>query len=312
MRAAKRISAATVACLLIGSRASAQDFGFIDSNGLPAMTPGAQFFATPSARPIPNGRFAAGLRSSLLLEPISGSQPSPDPEGTDTAVVSTLWLQEILFGVGLGAGIDVALALPVHLLQSGQALTGAGIGDGLAPIALGDVRLGLGVGVPLGAASIRPYGTIFLPTGQEQEFAGERLPRGDLGVAVAVDARAWTFGGSLAVRVRELSELSNVRWSSQGLLTLGARYLWTPEFDTCLELALSPTLSGQPEPTSGSAGYLLPAELLVGGHHRTESLALGVFGGTGLPLSIAPGTGALVRGPTSPILRLGVDIGLTF
>jgi hypothetical protein len=309
---AQLIAAASLACLLTGAGADAQEFGYIDANALPASAPGAPFFAIPHSRPTPSGQWSAGLRSSVLLEPISGSQPSPDPQGTDTAVVSCLWLQELALAVGVGAGIDVSLALPIHLLQSGQGLTGAGIGDGLDPIAVGDVRLGVGVGLPLGDWSLRPFGAVYLPTGQEQEFAGERLPRGDLGVAVSVDAKSWTYSGAVAARLREASTLSNVGWSSQAILTLGARYLWSPYLDTSLEVALLPTLGPQPEPMSGSAGVLLPAEVLLGAHHRKGSLALGVFAGTGLPLSVAPVTGGLVRGPTSPILRAGVEIGTTF
>ena len=300
------------ATLLVSARAPAQEFGSIDANALPAPGPTASFFSIPSAEAWQGGTFAAALRSSVLLEPISGSQPSPDPEGTDTAVVSCLWLQEVTVAFGLGAGIDLSLALPIHLLQSGQGLTGVGIGDALDPFAFGDLRLGLGVGIPFDTWSLRPFGTVYLPTGQEREFAGERLPRGDLGVAAAVDMEAWTFSGSLAVRLREQSELSNLRWSSQAVLALGTRYTWTPEFDTNLEFVLAPTLTEQPEPSSGAAGYLLPAEVLVGAHHRKDALVLGAFAGTGLPFSVASGTGSLVRGPTSPTLRIGVEVGMTF
>jgi hypothetical protein len=312
VRAAKTPSLAALGFLVWGSVARAQDFGYIDSNGLPAAGPVAPFFSQPSAHALPGGRFASALRSSVLLEPISGSQPSPDPEGTDTSVVSCLWLQEVLVGVGLGAGIDVALALPIHLVQSGQGLTGPGVGERIEPFAFGDVRLGLGVGFELGAWALRPFGTVYLPTGQEQDFAGERMPRGDLGVTLGLDHQAWTFSGSLAGRIRETSELSNVRWASQIVLGLAARYAWTPKLDTNVELSLAPTLVGQPEPTSGAPGYLFPAEVLLGLHYRTEPVILGLFGGTGLPLSVQPETGALTRGPTSPTLRVGVEIGAEF
>jgi hypothetical protein len=159
---------------------------------------------------------------------------------------------------------------------------------------------------------LRPFATVYLPTGSEQNFAGERMPRGDIGLAVAVLHEAWTFSGSVAGRIRETTEISNVRWTSQIVLGLGARYAWTQSFDTNLELVLAPTLAQQPEPTSGGPGYLLPAEALLGAHYRTESVTLGLFGGTGLPLSVEPVTGALVRGPTSPTLRIGVEVGHTF
>lgn len=312
MRAAKTPSLAALGLLFWGSVADAQDFGYIDSNGLPAAGPVAPFFSQPSTHALAGGQFASALRSSVLFEPISGSQPSPDLEGTDTSVVSCLWLQEILVGVGLGAGIDVTLALPIHLVQSGQGLTGPGVGGRLEPFAFGDVRFGLGVGFELGAWALRPFGTVYLPTGQEQDFAGERLPRGDVGFALSRDHQAWTFSGSLAGRIRETSEISNLRWTSQIVLALAARYAWTPKFDTNLELSLAPTLASQPEPTSGSSGYPFPAEALLGLHYRTEPVILGLFGGTGLPFSLEPGTGALVRGPTSPTLRVGAEIGATF
>jgi len=292
--------------------AAAQEFGYIDANGLPAPGPGQAFFAVAGPSTLEAGRFGASLRSSLLLEPISGSQPSPAPSGTDTAVVSWLWLQELQLGVGLGKGVDVSLALPVHLPQEGQRLTGAGIGGQLAPVALGDLRLGVGAAFDVGRWKVGPRATVYLPTGQEQEFAGERLPRADLGLVATCDVEAWHFGGSLFGRIRERSEIGNTRWASQVALALGARYDWTPEWDTGIELMVMPTLTEQPTPPSGSAGYVLPAEALIGGHYRGQHLLLGAFIGTGLPLSLASASETPTRGLTSPRLRLGVEVGTTF
>ena len=294
------------------SPAQAQEFGYIDANGLPAAGPAQSFFVIPGPSALGAGEFGAALRSSVLAGPISGTQPSPSPEGTDTAVVSWLWLQELQLAVGLGRGVDVSLALPVHLLQAGQALTGVGVGDGLAPIALGDLRLGVGAAFRVGAWTIGPRGTVYLPTGQEQEFAGERLPRGDLGIAASLDAGDWHFGGSLFARVRETSEIGNTRWAPQAALALGARYSWSPEWDAGLEVIALPTLAEQPTPQSGSAGYLLPAEVLLGTHHRGEKWIVGAFIGTGLPVSAASVTESPTRGPTSPLLRLGIELGTSF
>lgn len=290
---------------------SPADFGYIDANGLPAPGGAAPFFVVPSAVSLEAGRFAAGLRSSVLAEPISGSQPSPSPAGTDTSVVSVLAVHEVLLGVGVGGGFDFSLALPVHLPQTGQGLTGVGVGDALAPVALGDLRIGVGWALELGAWSLRPQGTVYLPTGQETEFAGERLPRGDLAVAASVDLDAWMIGASAGARLRETSEIGNLRWSSQLLLALGARYDWTDAVDTSLELVLAPTLGGQPTPTEGAPASFFPAEVLLGLHYRNEPLSFGLFGGTGLPLSV-PSGGGLERGPTSPLVRVGLELRAAF
>lgn len=305
------LAALTLAILILARPARAQDFGYIDANGLPAAGPAQPFFAVPSARTLGPAEFAVAWRSSLLVQPISGAQPSPDPDGTDTAVVADLWLQEFLLGVGLGAGIDVSLALPVHL-QSGQGLTGVGIGEELAPVALGDLRIGVGAGWRVGAWTIGPRVTVYLPVGQEEEFAGERLPRGDLGMTASLPMGPWTLAGALFARLRETSQLGNTRWSTQAVLSLGARYAWTPSWDTGLEFVAAPTLSDQPAPPSGSSGYLLPAEMLLGAHYRASPVLLGAFVGTGLPLSVASHSGTLTRGPTSPLLRIGIEIGATF
>jgi hypothetical protein len=296
----------------VASPAGAQDFGYIDANGLPAAGPAQAFFVVPGPSSLEAGRFGAAFRSSVLARPISATQPSPSAEGTDTAVVSWLWLQELQLAVGLGHGIDVSLALPVHLLQSGQALTGVGIGDALAPIALGDLRLGVGAAFRAGAWTIGPRGVVYLPTGQEEDFAGERLPRGDLGLAASLDAGSWHFGGSVFARIRETSEIGNTRWAPQAALALAARYAWSPQWDASLELLALPTLTEQPTPPSGSAGYLLPAEVLLGTRYRSEALVLGGFIGTGLPMSSASVTGSPTRGPTSPLLRIGIEIGTSF
>jgi len=294
------------------ARAQADAFGYIDANGLPAPGPGTPFFAVPSPTSAEPGRFAAALRSTVLIEPISGAQPSPDPEGTDTSVVSFLWLQEVLLSVGLGAGVDLTFGLPIHAPQAGQGLTGIGVGEALAPAALGDLRLGVGVEIPIGDFVLRPQGTAFLPTGQERDFAGERLPRGDLGVAAALTHRAFTFAGSLGVRLRETSTISNTRWSSQLLVAMGGLYAWSPKVDTTLELLVAPALGGQPQPESGSAGFLFPVETVLGAHYKSDPIVCGLFVGTGLPFSVAPGGGGATRAPTSPTLRIGVEIGASF
>lgn len=319
MRPCLRRGAGALALAMVGvgvgfmaSPAGAQEFGYIDANGLPAAGPAQAFFTVPGPSALEAGRFGAAFRSSVLARPISATQPSPSAAGTDTAVVSWLWLQELQLAVGLGHGVDVSLALPVHLLQSGQALTGVGIGDELAPIALGDLRLGVGAAFRAGAWTIGPRGVVYLPTGQEEEFAGERLPRGDLGIAASLDAGDWHFGGSVFARIRETSEIGNTRWAPQAALALGARYAWNLNWDAGLELLALPTLTEQPAPPSGSAGYLLPAEVLLGTHYRSEALVLGGFIGTGLPVSSASVTGNPTRGPTSPLLRIGIELGTSF
>jgi len=301
-----------LAAVLWLAPAAAQDFGSIDANGLPASGPAEDFFAVPSARSLHTLEVAAALRSTVLWEPISGAQPSPDPNGTNTAVVSALWLQEVLLGVGVGAGVELSLGLPIHALQSGQALSGVGIGDELAPVAIGDLRLGIDTEFTSGALRWGPRGLLYLPTGQEAEFAGERLPRGDVGLAAALGVEKWLFAGSLAARIRESSQVGNTRWLSQAVVALGARYAWSPAWDTSVELVLAPTLGEQPAPPSGNAGYLLPAEGLLGAHFRAQRFVVGAFVGTGLPASVASGSDRVARGPTSPLLRAGLEISVTF
>ena len=255
------------------------------------------------------GRVSAGLRTSYLLQPVGGSQPSPTPTGTATAVVKHLFLAEALASVGVTAGLDVGLAVPLHVYQTGIGLTGIGIGDELAQTALGDPRLTFGYQFALPFA-LRSYATGYLPLGDPTNFAGERSFRVELGTAAAWQLGDVELEADLALRLRETSTLTLTTWGPQLRLGLAAAYSLTEELFLTAECTLAPTLTAQPPSPDPPSGYLLPAEVLSSLRYQSGSWTVAGLAGTGLPLSIpagqSPGAG-LRRGPTSPLLRLALE-----
>lgn len=310
-----RLSLLPVLVALLAKPAWAQSFGGIDANGLPASASPSPYFALPASRGLEAGDISVGLRTSLLLRPLTGNQPSPSASGTSTDVLSWLVLGEVLGAVGLGAGFDLALALPLHVAQAGQGLTGIGVGAAPSSAAFGDPRVTLGYQIPWREADLRLFSTLFVPFGQEQDFAGERMVRGDFGASVDAAAGDLHLGASVAFRARESSEIGDTRWASQVILGLAVRTR-LEGVDWSLETVLSPTLVEQPTPLGGRPGYLLPAEVILGAQLDAGPVRLGVFGGTGIPLTLLPrqdgGGGGFARGPTSPTLRLGIDARAKF
>ncbi len=291
-----------------------QDFGSIDSNGLPApATPGTFQTLQPATTP-GQGAISLGVRSSLLLRPISGSQPSPSPAGTTSDVVSLVLLEELLVGAGITEGLDVGFAFPLHVFQQGQGLAPIGVGEPISAFAGGDPRLSLGVQWPL-PVFVRSYLTAFLPLGSPSDFSGERAPRVELGTSLELDFNRVTLGFDLAVRAREVSEISLTRWGPQLRWGTGAAYRLTQRTTMLAELQLAPTLIEQLANRSEAPGYLLPAEIALGIAYELQGWKFAGLLGTGLPFSI-PSEQSLAlgprRGPTSPLLRIGVDIRKKF
>lgn len=294
--------------------AQAQQFGGIDANALPAAPTPGTFQTLSPTRALEPGKASAGLRSTLLLQPLGGTLPSPSPAGTGTNILSISFVQEVLAGVGLAPGLDIGVALPFHLFQDGQGLVAIGVGERPRTAALGDPRITVGYALPI-ELPVRAYGSVFLPLGDWASFAGEANTRGELGLALEPSWGKLHLGVDAAFRLRETTEIAQTRWGSQLRLGLACGYQVTEPALLFAELSLAPTLLEQPSGTAGQPGYLLPAEVLAGVAFTLQKWRLAGALGTGLPLSPSSAetpTPDLRRGPTSPLLRLGLEARIAF
>lgn len=315
VRNALACTAGATTITLVSPAALAQDFGYIDQNGAPAAPTPGSFQTLAPTQALEPGALSLGLRSTYLLAPIGGSQPSPSPEGTSTRTVEHAWLTEFLVGVGVLPGLDVGVAIPVYLYEQGAGLTPIGVGEPLAPTAWGDPRLTLGYALPL-PVELRTYATVFVPLGDAPSFAGEENARLELGAALAHDFDKLRLEVDVAARLRETSSIAQTTWGPQARLGLAVGYLLGDDLLISGELTFAPTLAAQPPAGNNErSGYLFPAEADLTLRYQLDSWSFGALIGTGLPLSVASSQSpeaSMRRGPTSPLLRAGIDIRKAF
>jgi hypothetical protein len=149
-----------------------------------------------------------------------------------------------------------------------------------------------------------------LPWGTAQAFAGENKVRFEGGTTIGGSSDRFIWGAEVALLYRSPVEFSATTWASQ-LRFGGALHLRLTK-----NMALGPEISINPvlAPQQGDTGALIPAEVLATFSMELKRFTLKAAVGTGLPLShrTQAGQGQWFRGPTSPLLRLGMDVAARF
>jgi hypothetical protein len=220
-------------------------------------------------------------------------------------------LTELSFAAGLGAGFDAGLALGVHLYQWGPGvgpLTGGQ--TGVESFGAIDPKVEVGFMVEGGPLTLRPFAALTLPWGTARAFAGENKVRFEIGTTIGGSSDLLIWGAEAALLYRSPLEFSATTWASQLRIGAALHLRLTEKIALGPELSLNPVLAGQ----QGDTGALIPAEILAAFAMDLDRLTLKTALGTGLPLShrTQNGQGEWFRGPTSPLLRLGVDVAARF
>lgn len=312
---ARRAAWPALAALLVSATASAQEFQGVDQLAIRApVAPSRLDSVRIGAAPAPL-EVTVGGRASFLYEPIGGRLPSPGRSGTEIAPVQGSLSTEWTAAAGLGFGTLVGVGVPVVLYQWGSALESAGVGGALAPVAFGDPRLSASWTHPLGDVSLSPHVEVYFPFGDATSFTGEENVRGDLGLSAWFERGEWLVALDVGARLRRQTTVGATTFGPQLLVTFGTAYEVVRDVSIDLEVVLSPVLAAQPAPALAEPGFLFPAEILAGVDFEAGRFQLGAHGGTGLPLSRpssdSPGA-SFTRGPTSPALRIGIDVRTAF
>jgi hypothetical protein len=249
------------------------------------------------------------LSVSYLSRPIRLLLESPGSETTAYAV-DDLANATFLWSYGVGPRLELDLAVPLTLGQSGSGLTPVTAGPGLHDTALRDMRFGFTYALARSATpdvSLRDgWGLaarfeVSAPTGDRDQFAGERS--GVLVPSLAADGRLGRFfgGAEIGARIRPVTELLDARVGSQmlGALGVGLDILRDDLLSATFEAWALPTLVGQS--TSQSPGReLVPAEWQLSA--RTSPLA-----SHDLSMQLGGG-GAIGDSLTTPRMRFTLSV----
>lgn len=235
----------------------------------------AHFVAVGSTETVASGKLGFGLVTDYLSRPILLGLPPPG-SGTSDPVINDQVNGTFLWSYGATDRLELDVALPITFGQGGTGLAPGTGGDGLHDTAERDMRFGFAYalvpharvdqslpGAPLLA---RPHGwglvarfEMSAPTGDHDEFAGERS--GVYIPSLAGDLRTgpWRLGIEVGARIRPITELLGARVGTQIVTMAGAAYDVLPRelLTASVEAWALPTVVSQ---GAGVGSPLVPAE----------------------------------------------------
>jgi len=235
----------------------------------------AHFVAVGSTETVASGQLGFGLVTDYLSRPIVLGLPPPG-SGTSDPVINDQVNGTFLWSYGATDRLELDVALPITFGQGGTGLGPVTGGDGLHDTAERDMRFGFAYALvsqpredpslPGALLLAKPTSLGLLmrfemsaPTGDHNEFAGERS--GVYIPSLAGDLRTdrWRFGVEVGARIRPTTELLGARVGTQLVAMAGAAYDILPRelVTTSVEAWALPTLVGQ---GAGVGSPLVPAE----------------------------------------------------
>jgi hypothetical protein len=263
----------------------------------------ARFLAVGGIDTVGSRQLGFALVSSYLSRPIVVHLPSPGGAGADAYVVNDQVNGSFLWSYGVTDRLELDVALPITFGQGGAGLSPVTGGAGLHDTAVRDMRFGFAYAFrasePDGSQNSPRFAArleVSAPTGDRDQFAGERSAVFAPGLAAALQSGRFFFGAEAGVRVRPTTELLGSRVGSQisAAAGVGVDLLSRGLLSVTLEYWELLTLVGQNVVVRDSGGYrsvpggkaLAPAEWVAS--VRTEplgrrdlSLQLGGGGGVG-------------------------------
>jgi OOP family OmpA-OmpF porin len=291
--------------------------------------PGPQRFAAVGGTEIvAPGQTAFSLVASYQNQPLLLDGPSPGLTGTRHALIDHQINANFLFAHAISRRLQLDLAVPITLYQSGTGASPIRGGDALRDTAVRDVRVGFAfVLMPrtsFGNATAQPNGdgvaltarfALGAPIGDNDSFAGDRGVVYAPSVAADVRLGRMFFGGELGGRVRPVTEFAGARIGTQLTAALGAGVDILPRrmlssFIEGRAYANLPTQRADAVAVGAvgdapTEGRIVPAEWLVG--LRTAPVFGGdmsFFAGGGGPIPLTDGA--------LPVPRFRAVLGASF
>ncbi len=271
----------------------------------------AYFAAVGSTETVDAKQLGFGLVTSYLSRPIVITLRSPGNSSSQDAINDQV-NGTFLWSYGVTKRLELDLILPLTFGQGGTGLAPVTGGAGLNDTAVRDMRFGLAyviVAHPVANSNEPPFASarrnvwglaarfeVSAPTGDRDEFAGER--NGVFAPSLAADYRRgrWFAGAEVGMRVRPITELLGARIGTQFVTALGAGadILAHQLLSATLEAWAVPTLAQQDNIVLQNGAYqnqpnhqtLVPAEWQLSlrtAPVRGSRLSIQLGGGGGLP-----------------------------
>jgi hypothetical protein len=239
----------------------------INSDTLWMHAGAAHFVAVGDTETVAEGRMGFGLAADYLSRPIVLHVPSPGAGGSDQYAINDQVNGTFLWAYGVTSRLEVDLAVPITFGQGGTGLTPITASTSrLQDTAVRDVRFGAAYRlVPREATrewALTGRMEISVPTGDRDQFAGDRA-------AVIVPSLAgdwrrgrWLVGAEVGLRIRPVDSLLGANVGTQAVVAAGVGYDVLKRrnlLGVMLEARTLPTFATQqtPSSTAGSGGLTL-------------------------------------------------------
>ena len=201
----------------------------------------ARLMTVGSAETTDEGQVAFGLVTSYLSRPIVLKIASPGPGGSQQNVVDNQVNGNFLWAYGVTRRLQLDFALPATVIQDGAGTSPITGGPTLRDTAVRDLRFGLAYsiiprprvdretldgdrasGKERGVFGLATRFEISAPTGDRDQFAGERTAVFVPSIAGDYRRGRWFGGAELGWRIRPTTEFAGARIGQQFLFALGA------------------------------------------------------------------------------------------
>ncbi|MGA2448394.1 MAG: hypothetical protein ABTD50_06955 [Polyangiaceae bacterium] len=268
----------------------------------------ARFVAVGSTETVAAQQLSFGLVTSYLSRPVVLHLTTPGGGSTaDLDAVEDQVNATFAWAYGVTERLELDLVLPLTLGQSGLGLGAVTGGAGLRDTATRDMRFGTTFQIvknyPVetvlgsGLAGLAARFEVSAPTGDDDQFSGERA--GVFVPSLAADVRYDRFfaGAELGARLRPTTELLGARVGTQGVAALGvgAELLPREWLSVTAEAWALPTFAEQADVVLQGAQYvsmpnghyITPAEWALSARSapvHDGDLSFQLSGGGGIPL----------------------------
>ncbi len=232
----------------------------------------ARFVAIGAGETVASGQIGFGLVTSYLSRPIVFRVASPGGAGTDEPAVADQVDGTFLWSYGVTRRLALDIALPLTFGQGGAGLAPVTGGQGLKDTAVRDMRFGFELAIVPPAARVAPevsagslsgkeraFGLVArlevsAPTGDSDQFAGERTAVFAPSVSADLRANRWFAGAEVGARLRPTTQLLSSRIGTQMVAAIGAGYdiLRHELLSAVLEAWALPTLAAQADVTTSA------------------------------------------------------------
>jgi hypothetical protein len=234
----------------------------------PHAGPAGRLLTVGAAETVAEKTVGFGLATTYLSRPIVLRVASPGPTGADRYAIDNQVNGTFLWAYGVTNRLELDFLFPVTFIQSGGGTQPITAGAPLQDTAMRDLRFGFAYAfVERARVPVEDKQSVWAlvgrfevsaPTGDRDQFAGERASVFVPSLAADYRRGRWFAGAEIGFRLRRTTELVGARIGSQGMIGLGVGFdvLARDLLSVALEARALPTFAEQANTRQSAQGQV--------------------------------------------------------